>query len=303
MFTVIGCMLTGIGAGILLRRFDLGWINKIVIITIWLLLYLLGLDIGGNPKIISALPTLGLTALIISVTATFGSCLAAAALARWCRLKYSAPRNASGAKISLWEPLKGSLVILLFFAAGIVTGYFDLLGSLEVPSRLSFYNLCVMIFCIGISIGHNRNIFDNLRQFDRKILLLPLFTILGTLAAMAVLGIFIPYRIPEVMAIGSGQGYYSLSSVLIAESKGAELGTIALLANVIREIITLVTAPFLPRIAGPLAPIAAGGATTADSTLPIIRQVCGDDLSVVSVYHGFLVDFSVPFMVSLFCAI
>ena len=81
MFTVIGCMLTGIGAGILLRRFDLGWINKIVIVTIWLLLYLLGLDIGGNPKIISALPTLGLTALIISVTATFGSCLAAAAMA------------------------------------------------------------------------------------------------------------------------------------------------------------------------------------------------------------------------------
>lgn len=303
MFTVIGMMLSGIGAGILMRRLTLGWIDRLVVYIVWLLLFFLGLDMGGNPDIVSALPTLGLTALTIAITATAGSCLAAAILARWCRLRYEAPRDSSGRKISLLEPLKGSFIILGFFATGVMAGYFGLLDKLPIPDRISFWTLCILIFFIGISIGHNQNIFNNLRQYDRKVLLLPLFTIGGTLTAVTLLALALPYTLTELLAVGSGQGYYSLSSVLIAESKGVELGTIALLANVLREIITLVTAPFLPRIAGPLAPIAAGGATTADSTLPVIRQSCGDHLAVVSVYHGFLVDFSVPFMVALFCSL
>lgn len=303
MFTVIGCMLTGIGVGFLLRKVSLRWIDKFILFTIWLLLFLLGMEIGADANIVNSLPVLGLNALVISLTATAGSCIAAALLARWCKLKYEPPRDASGEKISLWVPLKGSAVILMFFAAGVVAGYSDLFGNLILPPKLSFYTLCIMILCIGISIGHNKNIISHLREFDRKILLLPLFTILGTIAAMILISPAMPHHMTDLLAVGSGQGYYSLSSVLIAQSKGAELGTIALLANVIREITTLVASPFLPRIAGPLAPIAAGGATTADSTLPVIRQVCGDKLAMVSVYHGFLVDFSVPFLVGLFCTL
>ena len=41
------------------------------------------------------------------------------------------------------------------------------------------------------------------------------------------------------MAINSGFAYYSLLSILITEYRGAELGTIALLVNIIREMITL----------------------------------------------------------------
>ena len=45
------------------------------------------------------------------------------------------------------------------------------------------------------------------------------------------------------MAVGAGFGYYSLSSIFITEYKGPELGTIALLSNITREIITLLFAP------------------------------------------------------------
>ena len=105
------------------------------------------------------------------------------------------------------------------------------------------------------------------------------------------------------MAVGAGFGYYSLSSILITESKGAALGTIALLSNIVREIITLLLAPLLARWFGSLAPISAGGATSADTTLPIITRVSGDEFAIVSVYHGFVVDFSVPFLVTLFCSL
>lgn len=58
---------------------------------------------------------------------------------------------------------------------------------------------------------------------------------------------------------GIGFGYYSLSSIFITEYKGTELGTIALLSNIVREMITLLLSPLLVKVAGPLAPIAARG--------------------------------------------
>ena len=102
---------------------------------------------------------------------------------------------------------------------------------------------------------------------------------------------------------GPGFGYYSLSSIFISEYYGAELGTIALLSNIFREIITLLGAPVLATIFGRLAPISAGGATSMDTTLPIISQVSGRDMVIVSVFHGFVVDFSVPFLVTFFCTL
>ena len=45
--------------------------------------------------------------------------------------------------------------------------------------------------------------------------------------------------IADCMTINSGFAYYSLSSIFITEYRRAELGIIALLVNVIREMITL----------------------------------------------------------------
>ena len=129
-------------------------------------------------------------------------------------------------------------------------------------------------------------------------------TILGTLAGSTTDNLILTHRsITDCLAVGSGFGYYSLSSIFITEYKGAELGTIALLANISREILTLLAAPLLVRWFGNLAPISAGGATTMDTTQPIITRTAGQQFVVVSIFHGFVVDFSVPFLVTLFCSI
>ena len=103
------------------------------------------------------------------------------------------------------------------------------------------------------------------------------------------------------MAVGAGFGYYSLSSIFIADFRGAELGTVALLCNVMRELFTLLAAPLVARWFGPLAAVSIGGATTFDTTLPIITQSAGRPYAVVSVFHGCVLDFSVPFLVTFFC--
>ena len=77
MFTVIGIMFLGIGLGYLMRRQSLSWINKAITILIWLLLFLLGIEVGHNEQIIRSLPTLGLEAFAIAFVCALGSCLAA----------------------------------------------------------------------------------------------------------------------------------------------------------------------------------------------------------------------------------
>lgn len=199
--------------------------------------------------------------------------------------------------------MKGSLIIVGFFLLGTICGMFHLLPSDLSQSNISFYALCALMFSVGISIGNDPQTLRNFRSLNPRLVLLPVATILGTLSAAALVSLILPHRsASECMAIGSGMGYYSLSSIFITQYKGPELGTLALLSNILREIMTLLCAPLLVRWFGNLAPISAGGATTMDTTLPIITRTAGQQFVIVSIFHGFITDFSVPFLVTFFCS-
>lgn len=201
--------------------------------------------------------------------------------------------------------MKGSLIIVGFFIAGTLCGVCQLIpADFITDSRISFYALCALMFCVGISISNDPQTLKNFRSLNPRLVFLPVMTILGTLAGSAAVNLILTHRsLTDCLAVGSGFGYYSLSSIFITEYKGAELGTIALLANISREILTLLAAPLLAHWFGKLAPISAGGATSMDTTLPIITRTSGQQFVVVSIFHGFIVDFSVPFLVTLFCSL
>lgn len=198
--------------------------------------------------------------------------------------------------------MKGSLIVVGFFVLGVCLGRLDLAPALLMDSRVTFAALCCLLFCVGMSIGSNDNIVSEFRSLNPRLALLPVATILGSFAGSLVAWLFSQYRgVTDCMAVGSGFAYYSISSIFITQYRGAELGTVALLANIYREILTLLIAPLLAKVFGPLAPISSGGATTMDTTLPIISQTCGQQYVVVSLFHGFVVDFSVPFLVTMWC--
>ena len=151
--------------------------------------------------------------------------------------------------------MKGSLIIVGFFILGIICGLMHWLPDLNTYGNVSFLTLCALLFCVGMTVGNNTTLLKSFTKLDPRLMLLPLMTIVGTLAATAVASLGLPNRsLADCLAVGSGFGYYSLSSILITQYRGPDLGTVALLANIIREVFTLLGAPLLVRYFGPLSP-------------------------------------------------
>ena len=332
MFTVLLITFSGIGTGYLMRY--VGWLSvlqKSISWTIYLLLFFFGLQVGANELVVNNLDTLGLQALAISVAGSLGSAVAALAVYRLVfkrdtlhkngtdktSMMYMEEEDANGNQLPDSHQSKimnffGGFVVVAFFVAGCVIGLSGRVPKVFLEGNFSMYVLYALMLQVGMSIGCDKRLKDILLSLRPRMLLLPFGTIVGTLLFVAAISLCIrDLKLWDCLAVGAGFRYYSLSSVLITQIKepvsgvafAAQLGTIALMANIMREVITLLFAPLLFRFFGKLAPISVGGATSMDSTLPVITAVCGKEMAFISIFHGVLVDFSVPFLVTFFASL
>ena len=196
--------------------------------------------------------------------------------------------------------MKASLLIVLFFILGVLVSYFGLLPKLLLHADINSYVLYLLMFVVGIGIGSDEESLAVLRNIKFRILLIPITIAIGSLAASALFSFLVSdLTLKESMAVGAGFGYYSLSSGIITKIHSDSLGTIALLANVIREIFTLLFAPLLVFLFGKMAPVASGGATAMDTTLPIITRGSGNDMGLIAVFSGIVLTLIVPFLVTI----
>ncbi|MCF8377927.1 MAG: lysine exporter LysO family protein [Bacteroidales bacterium] len=195
--------------------------------------------------------------------------------------------------------MKASLAIAFFFVLGILMGQVNLdWENLYIPDLMQ-YTLYLLMLFVGLSFGSDPRIRDILKSAKPRMLLIPLTTIVGTFAGIALYNLLFSEIAPaDAFAIGAGFGYYSLSSILIAEFSGSEIAIIALLSNVIRELLTLIFAPQIAKYFGKIAPIASGGATSMDTTLPVIVRVSGKEYLIMSLLNGIILTISVPFIIS-----
>lgn len=195
--------------------------------------------------------------------------------------------------------MKNSLIILAFFTVGILAGLFRILPDVMLETDFSMYALYVLMFLVGVGIGADKKSWSVLHRMRLKIVMVPLGVILGTLAGSAVISLLLPgLKLKEVMAVGAGFGYYSLSSLLITQLHSESLGVIALLSNIMREMFTLLATPLLVMYFGKLAGIGSGGATSMDTTLPVITRFSGKEWSIISVFSGIVLTLLVPFLVT-----
>lgn len=191
------------------------------------------------------------------------------------------------------------LQILLALVIGVMAALSGLVPS-GLSDNLDFLLtaiLCLLLFVIGIDLSQNRGVVGEVKRLGWKILLLPLFIAMGSILGALAVSFIVGMSPQNAMAIGAGFGWYSLSAVILTGLVGAEIGTMALLTNVFREILSIMLLPLVVKYFGKTAAVAPGGATTMDTTLPFVVKYAGSEMGVVALISGIILSLLVVFLV------
>ena len=164
----------------------------------------------------------------------------------------------------------------------------------------SDYILYVLMFLVGISVGLNKGLVRRIRAYNIRIFLIPLGIILGSMAGGAVCAPLLGMPLRESMVVAGGLGWYSLSGVMLTELGGATLGSIAFLSNLMREIVSFFCIPWVSKKLNFFCCIAPAGATSEDTTLPMMIRYTDEETVVLSVINGVLCSAAVPFLLRIF---
>jgi uncharacterized membrane protein YbjE (DUF340 family) len=184
---------------------------------------------------------------------------------------------------------------------GIAAGYLNSnWGSIDAGLWISDYTfnvaLIMLLFVMGLVFGLDKESVSKMRRMGLKILVVPLAVALGSVAGGAVSGLVLGLDAVKTMTVTAGYGWYTLAGPLVGQFFGTQWGALGFVVNFLRELFTIVTISVTARI-DKYAPIALGGATTMDTTLPVIVRYCGSDSLIAAFSSGFTLSIVAPFTI------
>lgn len=190
---------------------------------------------------------------------------------------------------------------ILSLVSGLVYGYFDVESSfISAITQNTHIVLYILMFSVGISIGMYDGIVQKIREYHIKIFIIPIGIIIGSLLGGIICSMIVKMPVGHGTAIASGLGWYSLSGATISKLVSAEAGSIAFLSNLMREIFSFFIILFLAVHFNYYTCIAPAGATSEDTTLPVMLKYTNEETVVLSVLNGVICSFCVPILIS-FC--
>ncbi len=196
-----------------------------------------------------------------------------------------------------------SFSILVAVAVGILSGLFVFPDAFAQHIGIVIdIGLCTLLFFVGIDIGRNKDIINQVKSMGYKILLVPFSIALGSIAGSILGGFVLGLPLNESGAIGAGFGWYTLSAIELSKYS-VETGALAFITNVCREVIALISIPYIARHVGKLEAIAPAGATAMDTSLPVISKSTDANTAVVAFITGVVLSFLVPILVPIIISI
>lgn len=195
------------------------------------------------------------------------------------------------------------LLAVLFLAAGFLCG-----GVFFSPETTAFFSesskwvLYLLMFSVGVSVGANRQVFHQMRQYHVRILVIPACIIAGSLVGGALCSWLAGRPLAQGLSVSSGLGWYSLAGVMLTELSGPAVGSLAFLSNLMRELVSFLIIPFLAKRLGPYAAIAPAAATSEDTTLSLLRRYTGETAAVMAVVNGVACSAAAPVLMQLFAS-
>lgn len=194
-----------------------------------------------------------------------------------------------------------TIVLIITIVVGVITGLY------VFPEHLILYidqgvtiGLCILLFFIGIDIGKNKEVFNNIKRLGWKTILIPFSIAIGSIVGAISMGYVIKLPVWEAAAVGSGMGWYSLTAVLIDQLHSTQLAAIGFLSDVIRELLAILILPIIATHLKPIYAIAPAGAAAMDTMLPIIARYTSSEIAVLAFISGLVLSTMVPFLVPFF---
>lgn len=194
-------------------------------------------------------------------------------------------------------------MIFITVALGLIFGHFAAPDFLIVWSdTIITVGLSLLLFLVGMDIGRQEGILESIRKSGIAILMVPFMAMIGTLLGTAVVGVIIGISPIEGAAVGAGFGWYTLAPSIIA-SYSTELSAICFLANVFRELGTILFISLVASKIGYLEGVSMGGAAAMDVLLPVVERATESRIAVYSFVSGMCLSIAVPILVPLLIAI
>jgi len=190
-----------------------------------------------------------------------------------------------------------SYSIILAVAIGVFSGLFIFPEAFAQHIGIIIdIGLCLLLFFVGMDIGRNKEIINQIKSNGYKILLVPMGVAIGSIVGSVAAGTILGLPFNESSAIGAGFGWYTLSAIELSKYS-VETGALAFITNVCREVFALVSIPYIAKYIGKLEAIAPAGATAMDTSLPVISKATDANTAVVSFITGVVLSTLVPILV------
>jgi len=197
--------------------------------------------------------------------------------------------------------------ILVALGFGIIAGYLNnnfakIIDNSWVSSYLFDFSLILLLFVMGFMFAADEKAVANLKKAGLKILVVPFSIALGSIVGGLVGGVLLGINVVGSMAVTAGFGWYTLAGPLVGQLFGANFGALGFAVNFLRELLTILTIPLTSKIDN-YTPVALGGATTMDTTLPVIVRYCGSETLITAFSSGFILSMVAPFTITAIAAI
>ena len=293
-----------------IRTRPLPWLGRLQLAALMILIVSLGVKLGADDEVISSLAEIGWTAFLITAAAMAGSVLALWLLRRFVLhldrqglpAGSAADPEAGGeggrkADNSLTKWIVGAV------ALGMLAGYF------LVPDAVVAYcgqvidlGLYLLLFLVGMDMGRQGTVISDIRAAGFKVLLIPVAVAFGSLAAAALAGFTLDIGPRDAMAVAAGFGWYSLAPSLLAPYS-LPVSAVCFLANVMREVFSILAIPLVARRVGFVESVALPGAAAMDTVLPVVIGATHERITIYSFTSGVVLSLAVPLLVSAIVAL
>ena len=162
--------------------------------------------------------------------------------------------------------------------------------------------LWLLMFLVGISVGLNKSVFQKVKEYHLRVLIIPLSITAASVAAGFLCAPITGMPLAESVCITSGMGWYSLTGIMLTDLAGAEVGAVAFLGNLMREMLSFLVIPWIAKHMNHYTAIAPAGATSEDTTLSMLVRYTREEIVVLAVFNGVLCSAAVPLLIRFFYA-